>query len=106
VDQTERLLLAELDDRVEQIFGAIEQLHEAVDDGKAKRELLEAIFRDVHSLKAVAGSNGFDSLSRKYLIDAAYVLERHSFVARDVESGGSNHHLKLSEEYLKFGVSG
>jgi len=37
---------------------------------------------------------------RRYLIDAAHVLERHPFVAADVESNESARHIKLYEEYL------
>jgi two-component system, chemotaxis family, sensor kinase CheA len=64
VDQNRRLLLAELEDKVEQIFSAIEQLREVLDDGKESRRLVDEIFRIVHSLKATAASNGEDTASQ------------------------------------------
>src|SRR5437867_4816601 len=64
MDQTLRLILDELEDRVEQIFAATEELREVVGDGKATRHLLDSIFRNVHSLKASASSNDLDDLSR------------------------------------------
>lgn len=64
MDQTQRLILDELEDRVEQIFVATEDLREAVGDGKTTRDLLESIFRNVHSLKASASSNGLDNLTK------------------------------------------
>jgi two-component system chemotaxis sensor kinase CheA len=54
----------ELEDRVEQIFSATEKLREAVGDGKTVRQLLESIFRNVHSLKAAAASNDTDNLTQ------------------------------------------
>jgi two-component system chemotaxis sensor kinase CheA len=53
----------ELEDRVEQIFAATEQLREVVGDGKITRQLLDSIFRNVHSLKASASSNDIDTLA-------------------------------------------
>jgi len=64
VDQTHPLLLDELEDRVEQIFIATEDLREAIGDGKTSRQLLESIFRNVHSLKAAASSNNLNDLTR------------------------------------------
>jgi two-component system chemotaxis sensor kinase CheA len=64
VDQTHRLILDELEDRVERIFAATEDLREAIGDGKTSRQLLDSIFRNVHSLKASASSNGLDVLTR------------------------------------------
>jgi two-component system chemotaxis sensor kinase CheA len=64
VDQNRRLLLAELEDKIEQIFSAIEQLREVVDDGKETRRLLDEIFRVVHSLKATASSNAHENISQ------------------------------------------
>jgi len=63
VDQTQRLLLAELEDRLERIFEAIEELREATGDGKRTRQLLESIFRDVHSLKAASAINNLQDLN-------------------------------------------
>jgi two-component system chemotaxis sensor kinase CheA len=54
----------ELEDRVEQIFSANEKLREAVGDGRAVRQVLESIFRNVHSLKAAAASNDIINLTQ------------------------------------------
>ena len=64
MDQTHPLLLDELEDRIEQVFIATEDLREAIGDGKTSRQLLESIFRNVHSLKAAASSNNFNDLTR------------------------------------------
>ena len=64
MDQTHTLLLDELEDRVERIFIATEDLREATGDGKTSRQLLESIFRNVHSLKAAASSSNLTDLTR------------------------------------------
>ncbi|HEY5444195.1 MAG TPA: Hpt domain-containing protein, partial [Pyrinomonadaceae bacterium] len=56
-------ILDELEDRVEQIFAATQELREAAGDGKTTRQLLDSIFRNVHSLKASASSNDLDNLA-------------------------------------------
>ena len=56
-------ILDELEDRVEQIFAATEELREVAGDGKTTRQLLDSIFRNVHSLKASAASNDLDNLA-------------------------------------------
>jgi len=56
-------ILDELEDRVEQIFAATQELREVAGDGKTTRQLLDSIFRNVHSLKASASSNGLDNLA-------------------------------------------
>lgn len=62
MDATHRQLVGELEDRVEQIFAATEELREASGEGKTTRQLIDSIFRNVHSLKASASSAGFDDL--------------------------------------------
>jgi two-component system chemotaxis sensor kinase CheA len=54
----------ELEDRVEQVFATTEKLREVVGDGKTTRQLLDSIFRNVHSLKASASSQNIDNLAR------------------------------------------
>jgi len=58
-----RLVLEELEDRVEEIFAATERLHEVAGDGKSTRELLDSIFRNVHSLKATASAHDLETLA-------------------------------------------
>lgn len=62
MDQNQRLILSEFEDRVEQIFAAIEQLREVSGEGRNTRRLLDAVFRDVHSLKAAASLNGLNDV--------------------------------------------
>lgn len=64
MDQPRRLVLDELEDRVEQIFAATDQLREVLGDGKSTRQILDSIFRNVHSIKAAASANGLDELTR------------------------------------------
>jgi two-component system chemotaxis sensor kinase CheA len=63
VDQT-RTIVAELQDRVEELFAEIEQLREARGDGKESRGVVEAIFRSVHSFKASATANNLQSTAQ------------------------------------------
>ena len=62
MDPSHRQLVAELEDRIEQIFSATEELREAAGEGKTTRQLIDSIFRNVHSFKASAASAGFDDL--------------------------------------------
>jgi len=57
------LVSDELEDRVEQIFNATEKFHEVTFEGRTARQLLDSIFRDVHSLKASAASNNLNELA-------------------------------------------
>jgi len=57
------LISEELEDRVEQIFKATEKLHDLTTEGRTARQLLDSIFRNVHSLKASAASNNLNQLA-------------------------------------------
>ena len=59
-----RLVLEELEDRVEEIFAATERLHDVAGDGKSTRELLDSVFRNVHNLKASAATHDLETLAR------------------------------------------
>ena len=50
------------DPKVEQIFNAMDELRQA-GDGPRARKLLDALFRNVHSLKANASANGLNGLA-------------------------------------------
>jgi len=54
----------ELEDRVEQISAIIRELRQTAGDGPRVRQLLDAIFRSVHSFKAAAAANGLADVSR------------------------------------------
>ena len=53
----------EFEDRLTQISAAIDLLRAT--SGKDKRELVDALFRSVHSLKAAAQANGLDDLAER-----------------------------------------
>ncbi|MFN2530203.1 MAG: chemotaxis protein CheA [Pyrinomonadaceae bacterium] len=78
MDQSERLFLAELEERVEHVFAAIDQLRTKPDDGKARRQIILSIFRHVHSIKGSAAAAGLDHLAQlahefESLLDAVRV---------------------------------
>jgi chemotaxis protein histidine kinase CheA len=53
----------EFADRLQQISATIEQLRASAGDGKTIRQLLDNLFRSVHSLKAAAQANRLDNLA-------------------------------------------
>jgi two-component system chemotaxis sensor kinase CheA len=62
--------LSDLEDKLEQINSALAELRATNSDGPATRKQLDSLFRQVHSLKAVASADGLLNLSR-----AAHELE-------------------------------
>lgn len=54
----------DLQDRVEHITATIGDLRNAATDGRKSRQLIDALFRAVHSFKAAASAEGRDDLSR------------------------------------------
>jgi two-component system chemotaxis sensor kinase CheA len=76
VDQTQREFLVEIEELVEQIFADLEQLRHRYSDGRLRRELIDRIFRRVHSVKGSAASCGLEVVSQiahefENLLDAA-----------------------------------
>jgi two-component system, chemotaxis family, sensor kinase CheA len=63
VDQDQRLILLELEEKIDRIFSAVESLRSVSSAGKPQRELVEEIFRDVHSLKASAATQQMEELT-------------------------------------------
>ena len=53
-----------INDRVDQISTTIEQLRQQAADGRRSRELVDSLFRTVHSCKAAALTEGLTELSR------------------------------------------
>src|SRR5688572_10169164 len=47
----------------EKIFNAVAELRQAASDGPRRRKLLDALFREVHNLKANASANGLNNLA-------------------------------------------
>jgi two-component system chemotaxis sensor kinase CheA len=62
VDQNEQL--TEAQERIEQILSAFDALRVALGNGKAERQLIDEIFRHVHSLKASAQTQELADLTR------------------------------------------
>jgi two-component system chemotaxis sensor kinase CheA len=62
-DRTRREFLAEIEELIEQLFAETEELRRQQDHVPVRRELLGRVFRCVHSIKGVAASAGFDSVS-------------------------------------------
>src|SRR6266404_1538430 len=63
-DQSHHLALAEMEERVEQIFAALDELHAKAREGKSRRELLDMVFRQVHSVKGSASASGLNRAVR------------------------------------------
>jgi len=62
-DRTRREFLAEIEELIELLFAETEELRRQQDHTPLRRELLGRIFRYLHSIKGVAASAGFDSVS-------------------------------------------
>ncbi len=72
--------MSDLEDKLEQIKTALAELRASTADGPATRKQLDALFRQVHNVKAVAAAYGLTDLTR-----AAHELENvlHSLRTRD-----------------------
>jgi two-component system chemotaxis sensor kinase CheA len=62
VDQNEQLTQAQ--ERIEQIISAFDALRVAMGDGKTERQLVDEVFRHVHSLKASAQAQELTDLAK------------------------------------------
>lgn len=63
VDQSQRQFLAETEDLIEQIFADLDELREKANDRRARRDLVDRIFRRIHRVKGSAASLGLEGLS-------------------------------------------
>ena len=63
MDQTQREFLVEVEDLVEQIFADLDELRATKTEGQARRELIDRVFRRVHSVKGSAASSGLEVVS-------------------------------------------
>jgi two-component system chemotaxis sensor kinase CheA len=67
VDQTQREFLVELEELIELIFADLDELRSSVKDGhepRKGRELVDRVFRRVHSVKGSAASSGLETVSQ------------------------------------------
>jgi two-component system chemotaxis sensor kinase CheA len=87
--------LSDLEDKLEQIKTALAELRTTSADGPATRKQLDSLFRQVHSLKAVASADGLTELSR-----AAHGLENVLHSLRTGESTLDNHVLQQLTDTL------
>lgn len=60
MEQTQREFLVEIEELVEQIFADLDKLRATGTQGRARRELIDQIFRRVHSVKGSAASCGLE----------------------------------------------
>ena len=63
MDQTEREFLVDIEALVEHIFADLEGLRATKTEGRARRELIDQVFRRVHSVKGSAASSGLEVVS-------------------------------------------
>jgi two-component system chemotaxis sensor kinase CheA len=63
VDQTQHEFSAEIEERVEQLFAAIDALRKSRADSLERRELLDRVFRHTHTIKGAAAAIGLKRLS-------------------------------------------
>jgi len=87
--------LSDLEDKLEQIKTTLAELRSSTADGPATRKQLDALFRQVHNVKAVAVADGLTDLSR-----AAHELENVLHSLRTGESTLDNHVLQQLGEAL------
>lgn len=64
MDQTKREFLADIETLIEQIFDDLDDLRVSGAEGRARRELVDRIFRRVHSVKGSAASGGLEAVSQ------------------------------------------
>jgi len=81
--------LSDLEDKLEQIKTTLAELRATTSDGPETRKQLDSLFRQVHSLKAVAAADGLTDLSH-----AAHELENVLHSLRTGESTLDNHALQ------------
>ena len=87
--------MSDLEDKLEQINTTLAELRASTADGPETRKQLDALFRQVHSVKAVAAAEGLTSLSR-----AAHELENVLDSLRTGESTFDNPVLQQLGEAL------
>jgi len=85
--------LSDLEDKLAQIKTALAELRASTATGPATRQQLDALFRQVHNVKAVAAADGLNDLSR-----AAHELENVLHSLRTGDSTLDNHVLQQLAE--------
>ncbi|HET9712699.1 MAG TPA: ATP-binding protein [Pyrinomonadaceae bacterium] len=85
--------MSDLEDKLEQIKTALAELCASTTGGPATRKQLDALFRQVHNVKAIAAADGMTDLSR-----SAHDLENVLHSLRTGESTLDDHALQQLEE--------
>ena len=85
--------MSDLEDKLAQIKTALAELRASTATGPATRQQLDALFRQVHNVKAVAAADGLNDLSR-----AAHELENVLHSLRTGDSTLDNHVLQQLAE--------
>jgi two-component system chemotaxis sensor kinase CheA len=62
MDQAQREFLVEIEELVEQMFADLDALRTTTKDGRTRRELIDLVFRRVHSVKGSAASCGLETV--------------------------------------------
>ncbi|MEK6282140.1 MAG: ATP-binding protein [Acidobacteriota bacterium] len=76
MDQAQKEFLVEIEGLVEQIYVDLDALRGAGSEGRVRRELIDRVFRRIHSVKGLAATGGLQVLSQiahafENLLDAA-----------------------------------
>lgn len=87
--------MSELENKLQQIRAALEDLRAAAGDGRGARKQIDSLFRQVHNLKAAAAADGLTDLSR-----AAHELENVLHSLRTGESTLDNRLLQQASAAL------
>ena len=87
--------MSDLEDKLEQIKTTLAELRASTGDGPATRKQLDALFRQVHTVKAIAAADGLTDLTR-----AAHELENVLHSLRTGDSTLDNHVLQQLGEAL------
>lgn len=64
MDQNQREFLIEIEELVEHVFADLDELRATRSEGRARRELIDRIFRRVHSIKGSAASSGLEVVTQ------------------------------------------
>jgi two-component system, chemotaxis family, sensor kinase CheA len=64
VDQNQSEFLIEIEELVEHLFADLDELRATRSEGRARRELIDRIFRRIHSIKGSAASSGLEVVSQ------------------------------------------
>jgi two-component system chemotaxis sensor kinase CheA len=108
VDQSQRQFLAETEELIEQIFADLDELREKANDRRARREIVDRIFRRIHQVKGSAASLGLEGLSEiAHEFESLLSAVRTGRLAVDNEVLDTSEHANIAlNESLHLALSG